>query len=124
MNLPPAALLAPIIIRILIIVNTVYKKQLRYFIQVLTFVLLCAMLVKAERHCKMRMELMGSEVITIEEAAEFLKTGKPYIFKMVREGELPVIRRGKRYTRLMKSDLIAFLQRCRREAITAKEVQR
>jgi hypothetical protein len=46
LNLPPAALLAPIIIRILIIVNTVYKKQLRHFIQVLTLVLLYAMFVK------------------------------------------------------------------------------
>ena len=67
---------------------------------------------------------MDNEVMTIGEAADFLKTSKTYVFKMVREGELPVIRRGKRYTRLMKSDLIAFLQRYRRKGITAKEVQR
>ena len=85
--------------------------------------LLFAMLVKAERHCKMCRELMDSEVITIGEAAEFLKTSKTYIFKMVREGELPVIRRGKRYTRFMKSDLVAFLHRHRTEAMSAEEIQ-
>jgi hypothetical protein len=42
------------------------------------------MLVKAERHCKIRRELMDSEVITIGEAAEFLNTSKTFIFKMVR----------------------------------------
>ncbi len=67
---------------------------------------------------------MDSEVITIGEAAEFLKTSKTYIFKMVREGELRVTKRGKRYTRLMKSDLIAFLRRYRKVAIPTKEVQR
>jgi len=66
---------------------------------------------------------MDNEVMTIGEAAEFLKTSKTYVFKMIRQGELPVTRRGKRYTRLMKSDLIAFLQRHRREAITAEEVR-
>jgi len=71
----------------------------------------------------MRRELMDSEVITIGEAAEFLKTSKTYIFKMVREGELPVIRRDKRYTRFMKSDLIAFLHRHRTEAMSAEEIQ-
>ena len=67
---------------------------------------------------------MENEVMTIGEAAEFLKTSKTYVFKMIREGELPVTRRGKRYTRLMKSDLIAFLERHRREAVATKEVQR
>ena len=66
---------------------------------------------------------MENEVMTIGEAAEFLKTSKTYVFKMIREGELPVTRRGKRYTRLMKGDLIAFLQRYRREAIAAKEAR-
>ena len=67
---------------------------------------------------------MENEVMTIGEAAEFLRTSKTYVFKIIREGELPVTRRGKRYTRLMKSDLIAFLERHRKEAVAAKEVQR
>ena len=67
-------------------------------------------------------ETMNEEVMTIGEAAEFLKTSRTYVFKIVREGELPVIRRGRRYTRLMKSDLIAFLQRHRGERVAAKEV--
>jgi excisionase family DNA binding protein len=62
--------------------------------------------------------------MTAGEAAQFLKTSKTYVFKMIREGELPVIKRGKRYTRLMRTDLVAFLQRHRKEAIPAKEVQR
>ncbi len=67
---------------------------------------------------------MHNEVITIGEAAEFLKTSKTYIFKMVREGELPVIRRGKRYTSSMKGDAIAFQQRHRMEVVPAKEAQK
>jgi len=67
--------------------------------------------------------LMDNEVMTIGEAADFLKTSKTYVFKMIRVGELPVIHRGKRYTRLMKSDLIAFLEKHRREAIAMKEVR-
>ena len=60
---------------------------------------------------------MENEVMTIGEAAEFLKTSAAYVFKMVKQGELPVTRRGKRYTRLMKSDLVDFLQRHRKEAM-------
>ena len=66
---------------------------------------------------------MQDEVMTIGEAAEFLKSSKTHVFNLIREGELPVTRRGKRYTRLMKSDLLAFLERHRKEAGTAKEVQ-
>ena len=66
---------------------------------------------------------MDNEVMTIGEAADFLKTSKTYVFKMIRVGELPVRHRGKRYTRLMKSDLIAFLEKHRREAIAMKEVR-
>ncbi|MBT9143432.1 MAG: hypothetical protein DDT29_01835 [Dehalococcoidia bacterium] len=66
---------------------------------------------------------MENEVLTIREAAEFLKVSVSYLLKMVREGEIPVTKRGRRYTRLMKRDLVAFLQRHRKKVTPAKEVQ-
>ena len=66
---------------------------------------------------------MDNEIMTTGEAAQFLKTSKTYVFKMIREGELPVIKRGKRYTRLMKTDLMAFLKRHRKGGIPVKEVR-
>lgn len=51
------------------------------------------------------------EVMTIQEASQFLKVSVPMIYRLMREAELHPIRRGKRYTRLLKSDLIAFLGR-------------
>jgi excisionase family DNA binding protein len=54
---------------------------------------------------------MEDEIVTVEQAAEMLKVNPSYIRKLVRQGELPVIRRGKRYARYRKSDLMAFLDR-------------
>lgn len=54
---------------------------------------------------------MHNEILTIEEAAKILKVSQGHVRKLVRQGELPVIRRGKRYSRYRKSDLIAFLDR-------------
>ena len=64
----------------------------------------------------MRIGIFGGGLLA-REAAGFLKTSVAYVFKMVKQGELPVTRRGKRYTRLMKSDLVDFLQRHRKEAM-------
>jgi len=67
---------------------------------------------------------MEDELLTIDEVASLLKTHKSYIFRLIKSGELPVIRRGKRYTRIMKSDLMTFIQRHREESMLAKEQQK
>jgi excisionase family DNA binding protein len=54
---------------------------------------------------------MEDEILTVEQAAEMLKVRPNYIRELVRQGELPVIRRGRRYARYRKSDLMAFLDR-------------
>ena len=54
---------------------------------------------------------MDEELLTIKEAARFLKVSEVTIYRLTREGELPVIRRGRRYTRFRKSDILAFLDR-------------
>ena len=63
---------------------------------------------------------MEDEILTIEEAAKMLKVSQGHIRKLVRQGELPLIRRGRRYTRFRKRDIEAFLNRY----TTKKEVQR
>lgn len=58
---------------------------------------------------------MEDELLTISEVAKLLKVHDSYMYKLMKEGELPVVRRGKRYTRILKSDLIAFIQKHRLE---------
>jgi excisionase family DNA binding protein len=64
------------------------------------------------------------ELLTIDEAASLLKVHTSHIFRLMRSGELPFVKRGSRYTRILKSDLMAFVQKHRKEAIPAKEVQK
>jgi excisionase family DNA binding protein len=64
-----------------------------------------------------------TELLTIDEAASLLKVHRSYIFRLMRDGELSVVRRGRRYTRILRSDLTTFVQRHRKEAIPGKEVQ-
>ena len=54
---------------------------------------------------------MDDEILTVEEAARFLKVSQGHVRRLVRQGEIPIIRRGKRYSRYRKSDLVAFLDR-------------
>jgi len=42
----------------------------------------------------------------------------------MKDGELSVIRRGSRYTRILRSDVMTFVQRHRKEGLPAKEVQK
>ena len=67
---------------------------------------------------------MENELLTIDEVASMLKAHKSYIFRLIKIGELPVVRRGKRYTRILKSDLVTFIQRHREESILVKEQQK
>jgi len=51
------------------------------------------------------------ELLTIKEAASLLKTSEFTIYRLMRQGELPCIRKGKRFTRIRKADVEAFLQK-------------
>lgn len=53
---------------------------------------------------------MNDELLTIKEAAKFLKMATVTLYRLTRDGELTVIKRGG-YVRYRKSDLIAFLDR-------------
>lgn len=66
---------------------------------------------------------MNDELLTVDEVAKLLRVHKSHVFRLMKEGEIPVIRRGRRYTRMLKSDLFAFIQRYRKQATPAKEVQ-
>lgn len=59
--------------------------------------------------------MINDELLTIAEVARVLKVHKSHIFRLMKEGELPVVKRGKRYTRILRSDLIAFIQKHRAE---------
>ena len=67
---------------------------------------------------------MDNNLLTINEVAKVLKVHRSYVFRLMKVGELPVVRRGRRYTRILRSDLMAFIQKYRKEAIPTGEVQR
>ena len=66
---------------------------------------------------------MENELLTIDEVAGLLKVHRSHVFRLMKEGELPVVRRGRRYTRILRSDLMAFVQKHRMEAAPREEVQ-
>lgn len=66
---------------------------------------------------------MDNELLTIDEVAQLLKVHRSHVFRLMKDGELPIVRRGTRYTRILRSDLMAFVQKYRKEAIPTKEVQ-
>lgn len=67
---------------------------------------------------------MEDELLTIDEVASILKTHRSHVFRLMKEGEISVIRRGKRYTRILGSDVMAFIQKHRKEARAGEEVEK
>ncbi|MBT4512456.1 MAG: helix-turn-helix domain-containing protein [Chloroflexi bacterium] len=59
---------------------------------------------------------MEDKLLTIDDVARNLKVSEATVYRLMREGELPVIRRGRKFTRIQESDLMAFVQRYRRLA--------
>ena len=49
------------------------------------------------------------EVLTVEQAAEYLQIHRATLYRYIREGLLPAVRLGKVY-RLLRSDVEAFVQ--------------
>jgi len=59
--------------------------------------------------------MINDELLTIDEVAKVLKVHKSHIFRLMKEGELPIVKRGNRYTRILRSDLVVFIQKHRVE---------
>ena len=54
---------------------------------------------------------MEEQLLTRPEVAHLLRVSTMQVYRLTEQGELPVIRRGRRYTRYKKSDIEAFLDR-------------
>jgi len=67
---------------------------------------------------------MEDELLTIDEVASILRTHRSHVFRLMKEGEISVVRRGKRYTRILRSDVMAFIQKHRKEARAREEVEK
>ena len=63
---------------------------------------------------------MEDELLTIDEVASALKVKKSYVYKLMKEREIIVVKRGKRFTRILRSDLMAYVQKYRQEAQPSK----
>lgn len=68
-------------------------------------------------------EMLKDELLTIDEVASILKVNRSHIFRLMKAGELPIVKRGKRYTRILRSDLTVFIRKYRRETIPAQEAE-
>lgn len=55
-----------------------------------------------------RAPLLDQEILTVEQAAEYLQVHKITLYRYIREGLLPAVRLGKMY-RLFRRDVEAFL---------------
>jgi len=58
------------------------------------------------------------ELLTRKEVAEFLKISQTEVYRLTRKGELPVIKKSKKFVRYKKSDILAFLERYYRPLTT------
>ena len=54
---------------------------------------------------------MEIELLTTEEVAKLFRVSEAAVYRLVKQGELRAIRRGKGYTRYRKCDVEAFLDR-------------
>lgn len=56
--------------------------------------------------------VLDREILTVEQAADFLQVHKITVYRYIREGLLPAVKLGKLY-RLFSRDVEAFLQQMR-----------
>jgi len=59
----------------------------------------------------------GEEILTIQEAAKFLRLSVPTLYGFISKGELPVMKRSKRCY-FSKEDLLNYLKEGRRKTIS------
>ena len=53
----------------------------------------------------------GDELLTLDEAARLLTISKPTLWRILRRGELPVVKVTERGTRIKRSDIEAYISR-------------
>ncbi|HEX75487.1 MAG TPA: helix-turn-helix domain-containing protein [Dehalococcoidia bacterium] len=51
------------------------------------------------------------ELLTVDQAARLLTISKPTVWRMIRAGELPVVKIAKRSRRIKRSDILAYISR-------------
>ncbi|MCC7353337.1 MAG: helix-turn-helix domain-containing protein [Anaerolineae bacterium] len=54
--------------------------------------------------------LTDTELVTIEEAARLLRISPVTVWRMIKSGDLPALRIGRKTLRIRKSDLLAIIQ--------------
>lgn len=59
-----------------------------------------------------RAPLLDQEILTVEQAADYLQVHKMTLYRYIREGLLPAVRLGRMY-RLFRRDVEAFLDAMR-----------
>ena len=59
---------------------------------------------------KMIMRNKGEELITVEEAAKLLCCHVKHVYRLIAEGKLPRVKFGRRWVRVKRSDVIAFIE--------------
>lgn len=52
-----------------------------------------------------------NELLTIEEAADWLAISKPTLGRMIRRGEIPVVKIGQRNIRIKLSDIESYIEK-------------
>jgi excisionase family DNA binding protein len=63
------------------------------------------------------------DLLTVREVAEILRVDRSYVYRLIREGRLPVLRPTPHKTRVVKADLRAFLTTTRLTADAAPQEQ-
>jgi excisionase family DNA binding protein len=58
------------------------------------------------------------DLLTVREVATILRVDRSYVYRLIREGRLPVLRPTPHKTRVVKSDLCAFLDAARPGAMS------
>lgn len=53
------------------------------------------------------------ELLTVREVAAILRVDRSYVYRLIRTGRLPVLRPSPHKTRIVKTELQAFLQATR-----------
>lgn len=54
---------------------------------------------------------MEKALYTLPEAAEMLRVSKSTLLRLIKGGELHPVKRGRRYTRIPREGLVAFIER-------------
>ncbi len=55
--------------------------------------------------------VVQNELLTREEAADILKVSLTQLYRLTRDGEIAVVKRGRRFVRYQRSDIEDFINR-------------